>query len=142
MEAQQIATAQSYACGVCGSDRHKLAHLCKVCKKILDRVDVRSKPNKAARLAALQKQWTGSYFRCHYTLLPLNTTDPKSPKYLTFDHLIPRDENSIVLAAAFVNDMKSDLDESEFWQVIGALAQRISNPDMPIPEIQLRHWRR
>lgn len=51
---------------------------------------------------------------CYYTGTPLNMTDPKSPWYFVFDHMIPGDDPSVVLTFALYNEMKSDLAIEEF----------------------------
>jgi len=61
-------------------------------------------------------------FLCHYTGLPVDLKDPGSPWYLNYDHVIPGDENRLVVAANFVNVMKSELSEDEFRAVIIELA--------------------
>jgi len=52
-------------------------------------------------------------------------TNPEDPRYITFDHRIPRQEDDIVVAAACINDMKSDLSEDEFKAIVVQLARRM-----------------
>jgi hypothetical protein len=51
---------------------------------------------------------------CYYTGTPLNMTDPRSPWYFVFDHMIPGDDTSVVLTFALYNEMKSDMTQKEF----------------------------
>ena len=67
---------------------------------------------------------------CHYTKIPLDMDDPKSPRYCVFDHWIPGDPKRIVLTTALVNDMKTEQTEDEFWYNIFQLAdyKRLGKP--------------
>jgi len=87
---------------------------------------MRRKHNKAARVDALEEAWDGKGFRCYFSNILLNEDNPKDPRYLTFDHLIPRQEDQIVLIAAVINDMKSDMDEREFKDMVVQLSSRFS----------------
>jgi len=94
-------------CIVCGCElNNPLALYCTRCKGILYRIDTRRKHNRKARIRALQQAWDGESFRCFYTGVKLVEDNSKDPRYLTFDHLIPRKEDEIVIAAAAINDMK------------------------------------
>ncbi|MDD5173478.1 MAG: hypothetical protein PHV48_01455 [Candidatus Omnitrophica bacterium] len=130
-------------CYICGLDKHLLAKFCKRCKKILDRIDTRRKHDRAARIKALKSSWDGSCFRCNYSGVKLEEKDHKSPLYITFDHRIPRKEDDIVIAASVINDMKSDLDEEEFKNVINHLAEYFRNGVLINPDVfNLKHWKR
>jgi hypothetical protein len=135
---------RSSVCSVCAGQRHSLATFCRRCKDFLDRGDMRRRPDKQARAEALRRGWDGSGFRCYYTGVRLNETDFSHPCYLTFDHRTPRVENDIVLAAACINDMKSDLTEEEFRAVVMQLAARFSGRLQPFDEevLTLAHWKR
>ncbi len=41
-----------------------------------------------------------------------------SPWFITFDHRLPGDRETIVVAAWWVNAMKTALSEEEFWKVV------------------------
>ncbi len=75
-----------------------------------------SRPDKEARIRALKEAWKSPGFSCHYSGVRLMEDNARSPRYLTFDHRTPRKENDIVVCAALINDMKSDLDETELWE--------------------------
>jgi hypothetical protein len=130
-------------CGICGMSKHPYAKFCKRCKKIIDRIDIRKKHNKSARIMALKKSWDGECFRCYYSGVKLEEKDHHSPIYITFDHHIPREESDIVIAAAVINDMKSDLSDEEFKNVINQLSAHFCN-GAPVNEdiFKLKHWKR
>ena len=62
-------------------------------------------------------------FRCHYTGVVLEEKDTKSPKYLTYDHLIPglKTVDNEVITMALINEIKTDMTYDEFL----ALAREI-----------------
>ena len=111
-------------CEVCDAETHPLARLCKRCKRFVDRIDIRRKPNKQSRIEALRGAWDGEWFQCYYTGVRLEENDFKHPRYLTFDHKTPRDEDDVVIAAMCINDMKTDLSEDEFRAVVLGLARK------------------
>lgn len=129
-------------CEICGAFTHPLAHYCKRCKKLIDRVDVRRKPDKKARVKALKQAWDGECFRCRYSGIRLVEDDCKNPCYITFDHRVPRQENDIVVTAAVLNDMKSDMDEDEFKAVILQLSRYFEGNSFDENVFKLKHWRR
>lgn len=131
------------ACPICRSPlHHPLASLCKRCKKFINRVDIRRKPDKQARISALQQAWDGEAFRCYYTGIKLVEDNPKDPRYLTFDHLTPRKERKIVIAAAAINDMKSDMSDNEFRAMVSELAKHFKGKEFDERVFKLKHWKR
>jgi hypothetical protein len=74
--------------------------------------------------------------------VPLVETNPKDPRYITFDHRTPRQEDDIVVAAACINDMKSDLSEDEFKGIVVQLARRFAGESFDESALKLRHWKR
>ena len=129
-------------CAVCASPRHRLARLCKRCKRLVDRVDIRRKADREARIRALFDAWRDGGFHCHYTGIQLDESDRTAPRYLTFDHRTPRQENDVVVAAAVINDMKSDLAEDEFWAVVRELATKRAGGHFDARVLDLRRWKR
>lgn len=132
-------------CEICGVGIHKYAVYCRRCKKLLDRLDTRkrSATDKEARVEALKRAWDGNCFRCHYSGAILSDADYHSPRYLTFDHRTPGNEQDIVVAASCINDMKSDMDETEFKAVVSALAARFNEgKNFEESLLNLQHWRR
>jgi hypothetical protein len=130
------------SCDVCTAPIHPLAKLCKRCKKIIDRVDMRKKPDKLARIDALKRAWDGEAFRCYYSGVVLNENDHKNPRYLTFDHRIPRKEDDLVVASSCINDMKSDMTEQEFRDMVIALSKRFEGGHFDSRAFELEHWKR
>ena len=136
-------TEKTEGCGICGLSKHPLAKYCKRCKKIIDRIDMRSKHDKYARIKALKESWDGECFRCHYSGVRLEEKDQHSPLYRTLDHRTPRKEGDIVIVAAVINDMKSDLSDYEFKNVINQLSAHFRNGAPVNKDIfKLKHWKR
>ncbi len=130
------------SCEVCGDAIHPLAKLCRRCKKFVDRADTRRKPDRGARIAALREAWDGSCFRCHYSGVCLVEDDARNPRYLTFDHRTPRTGDNVVVAASCINDMKSDLSETEFRALVIGLAHRFQGGKFDEKLLHLSHWKR
>jgi hypothetical protein len=142
--------SNSLVCQVCGSTKHPAADYCKRCRRIIDRRgprrergDALQKPNKKARLRALKQAWDGERFRCYYSKIRLIEDNSKDPRYrLTFDHRIPRQESDVVVAAAAINDMKSDMTEIEFKEMVIQLASRFKGGSFDEGVFNLKHWKR
>ena len=139
----------SVACPVCGGTKNPTAHFCKRCRKIIDRPgprrkkgDVVIKPNKDARRRALKKAWDGEGFRCYYSDIRLIEDNPKDTRYWTFDHRTPRNESDVVVAASLINDMKSDMTESEFKKMVIQLASHFKGGSFDNRVFNLKHWKR
>lgn len=122
---------------------HPQAYCCKPCTKLVTRVETRKgKTNYDARRKALREAGDGKCFRCFYTGWPLRTDDHHDPYYLTWEHRTPRDEADIVVTAAIINDMKSDLTENEFRKLIVDLANRFNGSEKMVAKIKFTHHRR
>lgn len=106
------------------------------------RGDIRRKPDKQARVTALQQAWDGKGFKCYYTGIRLVEDNPKDPRYLTFDHLTPRQESKIVIVAAAINDMKSDMSDGEFRAMVIELAKRFAGDEFDQSIFNLKYWKR
>ena len=59
---------------------------------------------------------------CFYTGMALDLENRKSPLYLVFDHLVPGDSSRVVITAAVVNEMKSDMAQDEFVDTVCQIA--------------------
>lgn len=135
--------SENDTCPICGSPlHHPLAYYCRRCKRLIDRVDIRRKRDKSARERALKEAWDGQGFRCYYTGIRLVENNPKDPRYLTFDHRIPRQEHDVVVAAAAINDMKSDMSDDEFRAMVIQLANRFKGEGFDETVFNLKHWKR
>ena len=86
--------------------------------------------------------WDGEGFRCYYTGVRLVEDNHSDPCYLTFDHFTPREESNIVVVAAAINDMKSDLSDGEFRRIILQLASRFNGGEFNEEAFNLKHWKR
>ena len=134
--------SDSKICEICGSTIHPQAYCCKRCKKFINRVDTHRKADKKARMQALKRAWDGEGFRCYYSGIRLIEDNPKDPRYLTFDHRTPRQESDVVVAAAVLNDMKSDMTEDEFKAMIIQLASRFKGGRFDETVFNLEYFRR
>jgi hypothetical protein len=127
-------------CIVCGrSVRLPKAEYCAYCYDICLRMSWDRFPPEA-----VESVW--DYIRtydyvCHYTKMPLDMDDPKSPWYCVFDHWIPQDSSRIVLTSSLINDMKSDLTEDEFWDTVFQLAD-FKRKGKPFIKKSFTHWYR
>lgn len=134
--------SETLTCAICGSPRYPLARYCKRCKKLIDRIDIRRKHNKSAREHALKKSWDGEAFRCYYTGIRLVENNHRDPRYLTFDHRTPRQETDVVVVAALINDMKTDMADNEFRAIVQQLANCFNGKDFDESVFNLKYWRR
>lgn len=129
-------------CEICGKRKHPVANYCTRCRNLIDRVDIRRKPDKKARAQALKQAWDGEGFRCYYSGVRLVEDNPKEPRYITFDHRTPRQERDVVVAAMVVNDMKSDMTEDEFKAMTIQLANHFKGGIFDDSVFKLKHWKR
>jgi hypothetical protein len=97
------------------------------------------------RVKAMKAAWCADEagFRCHYTGVKLDDSHPMNPWFLTFDHTIPGDKDTVVVAASWVNEMKTSLSEAEFWKIIGEYNRYLSEDgEFDKDIIKFEHWRR
>jgi hypothetical protein len=88
----------------------------------------------------MREAWKEGGFRCHYTGVPLVEDDPRSPWSL--DHRVPGYAGTLVVAAAWVDAMKTSLSETEFWKVVGEYDRYLREGgefDRDVAEFE--HWR-
>ncbi len=78
---------------------------------------------------------------CYYTKTVLDMTNPKSPFYFVFDHMIPGDDKTIVLTFALLNEMKSDMIPKEFWYYIRQFS-KFDKTGAKIRKKRITHWQR
>lgn len=106
----------SSECDICGHPSYKHSIYCQRCRRFV----FWGGHDHLPRVKALKEAWNPELdaFICHYTGVKLDDSDPKSPWYINFDHRIPGDENTQTVAASWVNAMKTDLSEDEFWAVV------------------------
>jgi hypothetical protein len=120
------------ACVVCGAEKHPRAYACKRCKRILDRLETRRDNSGAyrrfdreARLRAMQDSWREDAFHCFYTGIVLVDDGRRwrDHRYLSFEHLTPGNEKSVVVTCTLVNRMKTDLTDTQFRAMVTELAK-------------------
>jgi len=110
------AKAPISACFVCGQPSVPWSCYCARCGPY-----VRWKHRDyRVRAKALKRAWSAEEdgFLCHYTGVKVELDDPGNPWYLSFDHGIPGDKETLIVAAFWVNMMKHSLSEAEFWAVV------------------------
>ena len=98
-----------------------------------------------ARGNVLKQAWSADEdgFLCHYTGVRVDEDDPGSPWYLSFDHGTPRDDGTLVVAAWWVNAMKTALSEEEFWKVVGEYDRYLrEGGEFDRDVVGFRYWRR
>lgn len=89
----------------------------------------------------MKEAWDAQVFRCYYTGIKLVEDNHKDPRYLTLDHRIPRKESDIVVVAAAINDMKSDMDD-EFKAMVQELANYFNGQGFSKSVFNLKYWKR
>jgi hypothetical protein len=94
-------------------------------------------------LEAMIKYWNeeADGIICHYLGIRLDEDDPTSPRYLTFDHVIPGG-SEVVPAAAVVNDSKSDLSEQEYRAIKRGLVKHFDGEPFDPELVKLLYWKR
>jgi hypothetical protein len=109
-------------CVICGHPPYPKSQYCASCRHF-----IYCRDEFFARVLALKASWDPvlQAFICRYTGLPLNISDPKSPWYLAFDHLVPGQKGNIAACAFWVNAMKTYLTEAQFRAVIHSLAEHL-----------------
>lgn len=130
-------------CEICSQPaRNASASYCARCVRLVGRVGPSRDYGNDALKRALKSAWDGQVFRCHYSSAELVVDDPTNPRYLTFDHRTPPAKGDLVVAAAVINDMKTDMSEKEFERVVIELAKKFSGGPFDKEVLLLRHWKR
>lgn len=119
-------TTPSPTCRVCGRPSVSNGFLCAECRGVYH---PRLKGDKAARFRHMCERWNPDLgYMCAYTGVKLDLVDRRSPLYAEWEHAIPGDESSVVLAAALVNRMKCYLKAEDFRRMVRALARYFDDP--------------
>jgi hypothetical protein len=73
----------------------------------------------------MQNSWRDGAFHCFYTDIALieDARRWRHHRYLTFEHLTPGDEKSVVVTCYLVNRMKTDLTNEQFRNMVTELAK-------------------
>lgn len=139
----------SPACEVCDAPPRAVgSHLCGRCWTLLHRKDAKRrkrgwKIDGEVRLSAMKKQYDkkAGGFICKLTGVKLSD-QPTSPLRPTWEHLVPGDPSTAVLAASILNHMKSDLTRSQFKSVVTELARLFADPSRDFNRRVLpKEWR-
>jgi len=110
------------ACIICGNPPIKYSYYCARCRRLVFQHGT-APPRVRALHDAYYKPLDG--FLCDYTGIKLDLTGRYGPWHISLDHRTPGDENSQVVAALWVNRMKTFLTEAQFWAVIHSLTGHI-----------------
>jgi hypothetical protein len=78
-------------------------------------------------LTALKQSWDGTQFRCYHTGLPLETNDSWSPLCLTWEKQETALGESVVIVAAVIRGLFSELSPVAFQEVCQALRDRMQD---------------
>jgi hypothetical protein len=82
-------------------------------------------------------------FLCHYTGFAVNLENLGRPWDLTYDHPTPGDGSRLVVAAYWVNVMKTQLSEDEFRAVIIEMARSFETGEPFRMEVcAFKYWRK
>jgi hypothetical protein len=113
---EELTRAPKTDCAICGGPSFASSIYCKRCR----RYTLWAGRDRRMHAIAMKRAWSPKEngFLCSYTGVRLDDDDPRSPWYLTFDHRIPGDKGTLVVAAWWVNAMKTALSDSEFWAVV------------------------
>jgi len=134
-------SAATSRCDICGEPSFPHSIYCPRCRRFV----FWGGHDHGPRVKALKMAWDPVLkgFVCYYTGVLLNLTNPKSPWYATFDHRIPGDDMTQVMAASWVNAMKTAMSEKEFWAVIKEFARFLTEGgDFDRNVTKLRYWNR
>ena len=124
-------------CDICGARPLPRSKYCAQCAAFYYRGG-----ENLARAAAMKRAFRDGKFYCEYTGLPMNLTDTESPLYMEFDHPIPGKKGFVRAVVAFVNRMKTDLSEEEFWTAVHEFARIHREGGEFRDVIEFKYWRR
>jgi hypothetical protein len=137
---EEVAYIRVDACVVCGDPPWHGSIYCARCREFIFWRGL----DRARRARAMRQAWdpVAGAFVCQYTGVPVEDGDPASPWYLSFDHAIPGDPASIVIAAAWVNSMKNALTREEFWKVVKEYDRYMrEGGEFDRDVVEFSHWR-
>ena len=104
-------------CVICGGEPVPWSYYCPRCRRLML---IRNTTTRHL-VRAMKEAWSAEEdgFVCRHTGVRVDDDKPRSPWYISFDHSVPRDDDTLVVTAWWVNVMKSALSEEEFWKVVG-----------------------
>jgi hypothetical protein len=128
-------------CHICIRDRGRWRKYCDRCRRLVYRAG-----NKMGHVLALQRDYDEEkdVFRCHYTKVALVEDDPKSPRYLAFDHLVPgmKGKDNIVTTMMLYNASKTDMDYDEHVAFCREVVRASEGKGFDERVLVLGHWMR
>jgi hypothetical protein len=126
-------------CDICIRDVGKWRKYCSRCRRFVYRAG-----QKAAHVAALKRDYDKEkdVFRCHYTRIILEENDRHSPRYLTFDHLVPgvKGKDNQVITFAVLNEQKTDLGYDEYVAFCRQVVRNHDTGGFDERVLELKHW--
>ncbi|MBM4248112.1 MAG: hypothetical protein FJ149_01480 [Euryarchaeota archaeon] len=127
-------------CPICEKPPVPNTLYCARCHKMADAPDF-----SMVKLQALKEAYDPATdsFRCHYTGVAVDIQNLGRPWDLTYDHPMPGDGSRLVVAAYWVNVMKTQLSEDEFRAVVIEMARCFGTGEPFRMEVcEFRHWRK
>jgi hypothetical protein len=93
---------------------------------------------------ALKNAWNekDGHLHCYYTEVIIDEDNPKSWRYISYDHKTPGKPGDLVVTCQLVNFMKKDLDEEEFIAAVNMLAAHFDGAEFDKDAIPFRHYYR
>lgn len=137
----ELATVLVDECVVCGAPPIKWSYYCTRCRRL---VAWQGGP-RTANARALKEAWCEEEdgFLCKYTGVRVDEDDPGSPWYISFDHAVPGDRDTLVVSAYWVNMMKTALSADEFEAVVREYDRYLcEGGEFDRHVVEFRHWRR
>ena len=124
-------------CFVCPHETVGESIYCARCRPLIDGF-----ADQAARALVLQEAYdpASDSFICYYSGASLDDANPKSAWYVTIDHRTPGKAETRVVAAAWVNRMKSEMDEGEFRIAIPLIARCFDGEALDISKLTFKYW--
>ncbi len=127
-------------CAICGRPPRKWSKFCPRCRRFVRMHRHAYHHNVKAMKEAYSEDEDA--FICHYTGVKLDD-ESRSPWFLSFDHAVPGDEGTIVVAAYWINQMKNALNGEEFWKVVGEYDRYLrEGGEFDRDVVGFRYWRR
>jgi hypothetical protein len=124
-------------CFVCQSETERGNRYCPRHRKLIV-----NSAEQGAQARAFKKAYdkrTGNLID-YYLGIPLDESDPDGPLYPTCDHRTPGRKGNLVVTAAWVNRMKTQLSEHEFRKLVAALAAAFQGAAFDPRAHRFRYW--
>ena len=113
-------------CFICSSTTYPFSPYCPPCRRFIIEGNFH-KEHVAGMKAVWDKERKAFY--CSMIGVKLDIHDNTSPVFMSFDHRIPGEKDTIWVVAIFINIMKNALSEDEFWLVVKELARHFQTQE-------------